>query len=85
MSPMYATPALLTRMSSPPSCGHRLVDGPRDLLGSPLSAWIATAVAAVGFDLGDQLLGLGCRCPVGERDRGAVGRQPPHDLRADAA
>ena len=62
-----------------------LVDRPGDLLG----------VGAVGLnrdrgstclgDLGDQLLGLGGRRPVGERHRGTVGGQPPHDLRPDTA
>ena len=61
-----------------------LVDRPGDLLGVAAVGLNRNRRSAVRGDFGGQLLGLGGRRAVGERDGGAVGGQPPDDLRPDA-
>ena len=81
----YGDARVVDQDVQPAELGDGLLDRPGHLFGVGGVGLDRHDRRAVGGDLGGQLLGLRRGRAVGERDGGAVGGQPPHDLRADSA
>lgn len=65
--------------------GRSCTDVPRALLRAARADGTGRRARFAVRDFGDEFLGLGGRTSLGERDTRAVGGEPPHDRRSDAA